>query len=628
MVGPENVVFIYRKSEASYFPEDYFNKNQFALCYFPCTRNSKALAEAYQDSYNLDDEQLVEIECSGTEILKDYNTFDAEVEAPILAALNSEPLASRNVYIIILGYGIPGGFRDGDDIISSTSRVSRIYHSFNKFEKSYLFDRRSWTGYLGDDSHHAYIVSRLDAPTFDVAYSLITNSEKLRRQLVANGRFYISRDCPTASGYDEDYDEALDSFYDNMFDMTGLLSTTTNDVLGCSGPDQVFPYEVNGSFLWGCMPVHADSTFFHETTDPRIFFYNADNTSADSMRIYDSSWCPHSITAGYAVCAGAMSSTAYEPTSGTGSPSAVSYLPSSPGYLWPEPFFDALFRGATIGEAYLFSCEFYDFPMTLIGDPLLRITFRGDADYITARNRTSNNISYEAFLWDIAYAMGYNFATELELNATLNTILTQGDVQTKLALLSPTNDAVNSFLPSKRGQYFDAVACALKLMYNGVIINKDGSRFTSLDNFLSTYNMRISQLFLDFDTSGESVGSIRILSNGEWMYTFDLSDDTNGFSYYDFEITVSTDDTFNDIVFQGSMTEYPENWYYESRWGEYKPIPIWGLSSAYVGVKTRFISPSSEELTRGVLYYVRIKQWDIKTPSVYHNHDSSIMIST
>jgi hypothetical protein len=49
--------------------------------------------------------------------------------------------------------------------------------------------------------------------------------------------------------------------------------------------------------------------------------------------------------------------------------------PTILGFLNPNPFFDALLRGATIGEAFLFSVPHVDWTISLFGDPLTYCSF-------------------------------------------------------------------------------------------------------------------------------------------------------------------------------------------------------------------------------------------------------------
>ena len=87
-LGASNTVFFYRDGDP----------------------DSLAVAEYYRDSRGLPADQIVPIVCSDIEILNSYDLFRAEVELPIFNSLNSAPLNARDIYVLILGYNVPGGF--------------------------------------------------------------------------------------------------------------------------------------------------------------------------------------------------------------------------------------------------------------------------------------------------------------------------------------------------------------------------------------------------------------------------------------------------------------------------------------------------------------------------------------
>ena len=87
--------------------------------------------------------QLLGIQLTNTsEILPSETVFNTQLLDPIVDAIsNSVELDNLNIWGIVLGYNIPGGFYDVDNIVSSTSRISRLNFSFSKKTLNKLYNR-------------------------------------------------------------------------------------------------------------------------------------------------------------------------------------------------------------------------------------------------------------------------------------------------------------------------------------------------------------------------------------------------------------------------------------------------------------------------------------------------------
>ena len=97
-----------------------------------------------------------------SEILSSEAVFNTQLLNPINNAItNSAELANRTIWGIVLGYNIPGGFRSGSDIISSTSRISRYSSSFSKKIKNKLYNRSVFQRFDSSDAERAVICSRI-----------------------------------------------------------------------------------------------------------------------------------------------------------------------------------------------------------------------------------------------------------------------------------------------------------------------------------------------------------------------------------------------------------------------------------------------------------------------------------
>ena len=149
---------------------------------------SEELADYYLTAYQLDSTHKISVPCSTSEILNSYSDFQTQVENPLRTAIAG---LGYTVYVIVLGYNVPGGFRDGDDIIASTSRIARMDHSYSKQKRNPLYDKKNLTRYNTDSRQIALITGRIDAPSLDEAKGIVDSGQLLRRQSEANGRFFF-----------------------------------------------------------------------------------------------------------------------------------------------------------------------------------------------------------------------------------------------------------------------------------------------------------------------------------------------------------------------------------------------------------------------------------------------------
>ena len=590
--------------------------------------DSEEIADYYVSSWDLSSGQAVAIACSSTEILADYATFQTQVENPVLAAVAAQSVIGRDIWVIILGYNVPGGFYDGVDTISSTSRISRMDHTFDKFSRSYLYNRQNHKDYYDDstgilfdeeDASHAYIVSRIDGATPTITRSLIDNASPLRgSSLIPAGRFYLHL------GYKMDstsYQTDLEEFSDDVVYFTGLDVVRTNEPHDLAN-DWLFPHLDSDAFYWGAHPVHGNADFFEDTTVPRIFFYNADDRSADSLRdITSRSWCHIAMSGGYVACAGAMSDPEYVASTAT-------LDPDSSGFLQPTPFYDAMFRGASLGASYLYGLEFYDSPMCLIGDPLISLNMSGSQDYLDDRTQDDNNATWGELLWDLAASLAYSLAAADYLDDALEDIVDSGDIQTELDLLYVTNSAAAAM------EVTDSASAKIvddsfdRTRVGGEVKQRTSfNPFEDIDAALEEYNIFVPEYYESKQSGDFSISSSNIIAEGKWIHEFELEDDTGDYAQYHFILQVYTDSSYSTLVYEKNSYLDQTNWEYQNRWKGFTGLPEWGVTSAFIGNKVRFISPIAN-LTRGQVYYVRIRQWDIVTDSLYVNHDSVMIART
>jgi len=327
-----NTIFVYRTGDA----------------------DSLALAQYYQSFRGLPNDQLIAVPCSTTEILADYATFQTEVETPISNALTTSPLASRDIFVIILGLNVPGGFYDGSDVISSVSRIMKIKSSYTKRVNNYFCIQK--TSFVSGDEDYSYIVSRIDAPTLSLAKKIIDNTKILQYQQYVNGDLFLDPYFGNALTAYNIYKSNMIDFIVNKAYKLNLVVQTTKDQGDTI--DTTFPYLEGDSFYWGGLANTPTSSFFGESNASRALFYNITSSASDSLRdISSKSWALIAAEKDYCASVGAMSSV------------------TPADFLDMTSFFYTLLDGKTFGEAFLFSLPYHNWTINIIGDPLLTMSF-------------------------------------------------------------------------------------------------------------------------------------------------------------------------------------------------------------------------------------------------------------
>ncbi len=601
-VTKDNFIFVYRlnDSESLELAQYYASKHNMDII---STNPSGNIGEEGGTNWEVNG-QLVGISCSDNEILAGSTQFNNEIIEPLKDAINtSDELTDKTIWGIILGYNIPGGFYDGDDIISSTSRVSRMYHYFSKQIKNKLYNRNIFQNFDSDDFNFALICSRIDAPTLALAKGYIDNAEKVNKQSYANGTFYIDpysdRVGLTADNY---RDEILD-FYNNTLQELNLdiWSTTFMDPY----IDVSIPYVQDDSFVWSWFSDRSSSTFFQETSALRTFFYNADHDGAFTIRdINDKRWPILALNAGYALSAGSMSN------------------PTNEGFLNPTSFFRSLINNSTIGEAYLFSLPYLDWTSTLFGDPLIKIGFLTTvADDETT---IEENESWRRMAEDLAISAANLYKKESELyNILVNIVdLTSENTDTEIALLNSAND-----LYKKNSQ--DRWIGQLKPIVDKFLVYPE-RRFLGINNindYLTIKEFKISRL-LKLISNNDKILEDNLLDEGWWQFEFEIQDDTpSSFVNYYFILDISTDKDFYTIDISKNSSSII-NWTYEKEKNYFTELPLDGIPTSYVGRRVRYESLLTEYLERGESYYFRITQYDTLTGEQYSQRSYKNIIYT
>ena len=103
-------------------------------------------AKRYADIHNITEEQLIGIDTETEEIVDSFQDFKTQLEDPLREKLLELKSNGREIYAIVLGWRIPGGFLHNGKIISATSRLSAIApieidHPLDLNKRNLLFNR-------------------------------------------------------------------------------------------------------------------------------------------------------------------------------------------------------------------------------------------------------------------------------------------------------------------------------------------------------------------------------------------------------------------------------------------------------------------------------------------------------
>ena len=600
-ISKDNFIFIYRLNDS----------DSLELATYYATKYNMSIVSANTSFENgkingIDWEvrgQLVGIGCSSTEILSSETDFNNEVLNPIKDAMeNSIELNGMTIWGIILGYNIPGGFYDGIDIVSSTSRISRINKNYSKKTKNKLFNRSIFKRFDADDADIMLICSRIDAPTLTIVKKYIDNADSLKKQELINGTFYIDpysdRAGPTADNYKN---EILD-FYNNTLPKLNLDNWTTTFM----DPyiDVAIPYVTDDSFVWSWFSDRSRSTFFQNSNSVRVFFYNADYDGAFTIRnINGTRWPFLALNGNYISTAGAMSN------------------PTNEGLLNPSAFFKGLLNGATIGESYLFSLPFVDWTISLFGDPLVKVEFPAAIE--DNEINIEENESWERMSKDLSKCAAQLYKKEQEYYNVLTNVVDLTDTDATVELLIPASNLSNSFNEVKRISQLKPVTDKFFMYPQKRFVDVE-----TINDYLNRQGFKVSRLLSEI--SSDAIISVsNLLNQGWWQFEFELQDeDINNFIDYHFKLNIYNDVCYTSRVI-GEIDSYSlNNWTYEKEKNTFVDIPIEGVYSSYIGRRIRYESKSNEYLIRGETYYYTITQYNNDTDEQYSVRQFSDIIWT
>ena len=433
-------------------------------------------------------------------------------------------------------------------------------------------------------------------------------------QIFVNGTFYIDPYSDRhATGYD-DYQELILDFKNNLLSSLnlGTWSTTFTDPY----IDSAIPYVENDSFVWSWFTDRASTSFFQISNALRIFFYNADYDGGLTIRDETSKRWPYlAMNANYVATAGAMSN------------------PTIEGFLNPNAFFNSLLRGATMGEALLFSTPFLDWTVSFFGDPLTTCSFPS-AEPIEEEDIINEHEVWNIMSKNLARSVSHLYKKEQELRGVVDTIVdlvsentSIDDINTppSVLLLYPANFLYKNNNSSERKSQLKILVDSFfdfpqrRYFYFG---NK--TQAPNINDYLTDQGFKISRLLTSI--SGEAIVlEDNLLDEGWWQFEFTVQDDvTTSFTNYHFLLDVAATNNFdnNNILISRDSSEV-RNWTYEKEKDTFMSMISSGVSSSFIGRKIRYESRIdnligiNEYLTRGETYYFRVIQYNAETLEQY-----------
>lgn len=561
-------------------------------------RDSDADSEEFADYYisarGMDASQKVSVPCSNAEILTSQTDFDNEVFNPLKAAIEAIELGGRPVHCIVLGYKVPGAWVDNNsEIMSIPSRISRIFHSYDKKRRNDLFDRKTFKRFDDNDADFAIVTARIDGPNLRTCKEMVDRASLALTRRLVTGSFYLDPYSDRNGKYSSEYEAELLDFQIRTLPRLNLDFTSTQFIDPYT--DSLIPSVFNDSFIWSWFTDRTNDTFFKESSGSRTFCYNADNDAGQFIRDANlRTWTVISIRNGYMSTAGASSE------------------PGHDAHLVPNPFFETLLLGGTIGEAFMYSVPHVNWKLTFFGDPLVQVSFPAQAGS-ESLNVTANSESIRLMSQDIARAIAYHYRKTNNIEQARDLIVLSNDVNASVDLLYPLNELQFRYLDERRQSEFRSISDGLLRYIEQNLYFSDWTSdnlIPSASSYLSSSGIQISELIADCSSVPSSISTGNILPSGWWQIEKEIVDEAGAFAFYNFDVQVSDKKDFSNIIFDISTLTDVDGWEYEVSKNKFVPLGIGGISSRFVGNRIRFSSPPDFYMTRGDIFFYRIRQRD------------------
>jgi len=591
-ITKENAIVVYRLSDldSAQFAAYYADKHNLKTTSDDPSGNSGVLAGRSWEVHG----QLVGIECSNSEILSSETEFNQQVLNLVAYAINNSiELTARNVWCIVIGYNVPGAFISGSDVIAATARLSRIHHAFDPKLRNKLFNRSVFQRFDSDDADIALICSRIDGPNVLFAQDPYSDVHE----------FYAS-----------EYEQDIIDFRDDIAPTLNLDTNTTTFL----DPylDETFPYVEDESFVWSWFADRATNSFFKSTTALRVFFYNADFDGAYTVRNESGDRWPFlALNNNYVATAGAFSDCGVD------------------AFLNPSAFFTSLLKGATIGEAFLFSSPYNDWTVGMFGDPLTYCSFPG-TDPVDEDEIGEHEV-WRRMTESLGRANAHFYQKGIEIREVVDSIveLQRNDTDVELDLLYQANNLLITHGDGRRLSDLKGVTDALfEFPMKRYFFVSEATRNPYVNEYCTDHGYKLSRLLTEVSSSAEMEDD-NLYDQGWWRFEFTVQDDTTEFVYYHFTLEVSDKPDFSNILYTKDSYSVT-NWTYEKEKDTFVIVPFQGVSTSYIGRRVRYESRYdtllgvNEYLTRGETYYFRITQYNAQTSTNYSSRSYGEIIFT
>lgn len=571
------------------------------FCYRQGDSESLEVAEYYSTARGLPSDQLIPLSCSADNSISESD-FVNTIEQPLLSALGNFQGASsaggtggeRAIWVVILGFHVPNVYvRDSDNAnIAIASRLHRLSHVVDYKLKNFTYNRiGNWKYFDTDDADSITITAVIDGPTKDDAIALIDRSLDVDNQNFITGTIFIDPYGKKTTTTQLDFQSDILDFVNNELSNLGLSSEVVVDT---QDPyiDPIVSIFSRDAFYWGWFIPRYSKDLFLSQSDKRVFLYNADNDSAaDITQSFDEvngsdPWCNLAINIsnpGYAACAGAVED------------------PGEDAYLRPRPFFEALHRGATLGEAFLYSSPFIDWKIFLIGDPLLVVNF--PVALPTDQNISSvsqpNHEVIRQTKESLEEAVGYGARQTRLVQETLTYNVNSVNISEELKILpalaiwkdlkaTPTRQFLFSLVLSSWSRYVETTTGLSVQEWLALRSEKTSSY---LSNALALL--------------GQGISSTYIHDEGHWQYDFVYTHSRNTLENVYFELQVSTEEDLTPLILNLDTEDSATGWKFESQPYIFIDMFEFGYPSNFSGFRVRFDSPVINYLITTEVYYVR-----------------------
>jgi len=212
---------------------------------------------------------------------------------------------------------------------------------------------------------------------------------------------------------------------------------------------------------------------------------------------------------------------------------------------------------------------------------------------------------------DLGKALAYVYRIDDSFERVRVQIVFSGDVRTEVDMLyqsvalhaSRKLDVINSdFLPvtnelfryiEKRNRFTDISA-----------------NYQTLDEFLTGQDFQLSRIVALLTTPAKPISEVNLFDIGHWEFEFELLDEAKKFVFYHFDLQISSDELFDNVLFEINSNEDITNWFLERDVDEFNALSVGGAGSNFATRRIRYISKEAEFLERTKKYYIRVRQKD------------------